>query len=90
MLHSEFSNFVKNFPLYYSLKDKYKGTVITIDNEQFKNAMSIIYKSTIGVQMLTLICLHYNMETQLNINIYNTDQYDDLLKQIIIDYSKML
>ncbi len=86
----DFSNFVKKFPLYTSLKNKCNSNLNHLDENEFKNAINAIFKNQTSIHILSLICLHHNINTNKNIVMNNLSDYDDLLKCIVIEYYKTL
>ena len=86
----DFSNFVKTFPLYYSLKNKCENITTPIDQTQFNNSISIIFKQQPSIHMLSLICMHHYLTTGIPVISTKFNTYDDNLKRIVIEYSQTL
>jgi hypothetical protein len=86
----DFSNFIKKFPLYYSLKNKCISISTPLDQNQFKNAIAIIFKQQTSTHILSLLCMHHHLTTGTPVIITNFDNYDDNLKRIVIEYSQTL
>jgi len=87
MSYQDLSHYVTNFPLYYSIKNKYTNNTDTANEDEFKKAIDKIFKDQSTIQVLNLICMHHNLSTNKAINTFKFNEYDNTLKLIVIDYA---